>query len=78
MITFTPLWKTMKEKNISQYTLAKDYNFSSGQLDRLRKNANINTYTINRLCEILNCKVDDIVEFVPSEINSTYIEELDS
>ena len=60
MILFSPLWKTMKEKNISQYSLIKDFGFSSGQLDRLRKNENVNTYTINRLCEILDCNIEDI------------------
>mgnify|MGYP003289645669 CR=1 FL=1 len=60
MILFSPLWDTMKEKNISQYSLIKDFGFSSGQLDRLRKNENVNTYTINRLCEILDCNIEDI------------------
>ncbi len=60
MILFSPLWKTMKEKNISQYSLIKDFGFSSGQIDRLRKNENVNTYTINRLCEILDCNIEDI------------------
>lgn len=63
MISFEPLWNTMKIKGISQYTLIKDYGFSSGQLDRLRKNANVNSYTINRLCNILDCRVEDICTF---------------
>lgn len=63
MIVFDKLWITMKEKNISQYALIKKYGFSTGQLDRLRKNGNINTYTLNQLCEILNCTLDDIAEF---------------
>ena len=53
----------MKEQKISQYKLIKDYGFSSGQLDRLRKNENISTYTLNRLCEILDCRLEDIAEF---------------
>ena len=63
MITFEPLWITMREKGISQYKLLKEYNFSSGQLDRLRKNTNVNTYTLNQLCEILNCELSDIAKF---------------
>ena len=63
MISFEPLWNTMKIKGISQYTLIKDYGFSSGQLDRLRKNANVNSYTINRLCNILDCRIEDICTF---------------
>lgn len=67
MIVFTKLWQTMKEKNISQYKLLKDYGFSSGQLDRLRKNSNVNTYTLNQLCSILDCKLEDIAEYVPNK-----------
>ena len=64
MIVFDKLWVTMKERNISQYKLIKEYNFSSGQIDRLRKNNNVNTYTLNQLCQILNCKLEDIAEYV--------------
>lgn len=64
LIIFDKLWQTMKEKNISQYSLIKDYGFSSGQLDRLRKNGNINTYTLNQLCKILDCSLEDIAEYI--------------
>ncbi|MBR5783117.1 MAG: helix-turn-helix transcriptional regulator [Clostridia bacterium] len=63
MIVFDKLWKTMREKKISQYALIKTYGFSAGQLDRLRKNGNINTYTLNQLCTILDCQLEDIAEF---------------
>ncbi len=63
MIVFDNLWNTMKEKGISQYKLIKQYGFSTGQLDRLRKNENVNSYTLNTLCEILDCKLEDIAEF---------------
>lgn len=66
MIVFDKLWKTLKEKNISQYKLIKTYHISAGQLDRLRKNENVNTYTLNTLCEILNCKLEDIAEYKKS------------
>ena len=65
MIVYDKLWQTMKEKNISQYTLITQHNFSTGQLDRLRKNGNINAFTLNRLCEILDCKLEDIAEYIP-------------
>lgn len=67
MIIFDKLWKTMKEKNVSQYALIKNYGFSTGQLDRLRKNGNINTYTLNQLCEILDCDLEDIAEFIKNK-----------
>ncbi len=64
MIVFDRLWKTMKERGISQYSLIKDYHISTGQLDRLRKNENISSYTMNQLCRILGCKIEDIAEYV--------------
>ncbi len=67
MIVFDNLWVTMKEKNISQYSLIKNYGFSTGQLDRLRKNGNVNTYTLNQLCKILKCTLNDIAEFRDDE-----------
>ena len=63
MIVFDRLWVTMKEKGISQYKLIKDYKVSNGQLDRLRKNGNVSTYTLSELCRILNCSLDDIAEY---------------
>ncbi|MBQ3257956.1 MAG: helix-turn-helix transcriptional regulator [Oscillospiraceae bacterium] len=67
MIVYDRLWATMKEKNISQYKLIKEYKFSSGQLDRLRKNENVNTYTLNQLCAILDCTLDEIAEYIPEQ-----------
>jgi len=64
MIVFDKLWKTMKERNVSQYQLIKNYGFSTGQLDRLRKNQNVNSYTLNTLCKILDCKLEDIAEYI--------------
>ncbi len=63
MIVFDRLWETMKNRGISQYKLIHEYNVSTGQLDRLRKNQNVNTYTLDQLCKILNCRLEDIAEF---------------
>ena len=63
MIVFDKLWITLKEKNISQYKLVKDYRVSPGQLTRLRNNENVNTHTLDMLCEILDCKLEDIAEY---------------
>ena len=67
MIVYDKLWKTLKEKNISQYALIHKYKISTGQLDRLRKNDNISTYTINTLCTILDCELSDIAEFIMTD-----------
>lgn len=63
MIVFDRLWATMKRKGVSQYCLIQDYKFSTGQLDRLRKNENVNTYTLDQLCRILDCGLDEIAEY---------------
>lgn len=67
MIIYNKLWQTMKEKHISQYKLIKEYGFSTGQLDRLRKNESVSTNTLNFLCEILECNLNDIAEYVQSK-----------
>jgi len=64
MIVYNRLWETMKKQGISQYKLIKDYKISSGQLDRLRKNDNVSTFTLNQLCKILNCNLNDIAEYI--------------
>ncbi len=63
MIVFDRLWTTMKEKGVSQYKLIKEHKISTGQLDRLRKNENVSTYTLDQLCRILNCSLNDIAEY---------------
>ena len=63
MITYDPLCKTMKEKNISPYRLVKAYGFSAGQLNLLKNNQYVSTHTIGVLCTILECSVEDIMEF---------------
>ena len=63
MIVFDRLWKTMKKRGITQYKLIKEFGISTGQLDRLRKSENVNTYTLNQLCKILNCNLEEIAEY---------------
>lgn len=63
MIVYDKLWETMKQKGISQYRLIKKYGISSGQLDRLRKNENVSSFTLNQLCEILECELSEIAEY---------------
>ena len=67
MIRYDRLWETMKRQGISQYDLYTHHNVNRSQLDRLRKNLNVETNTIDRLCNILNCRVEDIMEHFPDE-----------
>lgn len=67
MIVFDPLWETMKRRGISQYTLIKKYGVSTGTLDALRKNRSITLNTLNDLCRILQCPVEDVIRYIPDE-----------
>lgn len=67
MISYDGLWRTMKEKGISQYALIKDHKVSTGQLTRMRKNEYVSTHTIEMFCRILDCKVSDIMEYIPDK-----------
>lgn len=63
MIVFDRLWETMRQKGVTQYKLINVYGISPAQITRLKRNANINTHTINMLCEILDCNLEDICEY---------------
>lgn len=54
-----------EEKSLSQYKLIKEYKISTGQLDRLRKNGNVSTYTLDQLCRILDCGLEDVAAYHP-------------
>ena len=63
MISYEPFYKTLKNKNISTYKLINDYGISRSLLDRLKHNKPISTVTLNDLCNILKCKVEDVLLF---------------
>ncbi len=64
MIVFDRLWKTMKEKGFSTYTLREKCGIDSKTIRRLKANENIEIKTLSKLCEALNCKIEDIAEFI--------------
>jgi len=65
MIKYDRLWETAKAKGISSYALYTKYNVSKSQLYRLRHNQIVSTNTIDRLCNILECNIEDIMEHFP-------------
>ena len=67
MITYKPLWETMKEKGVTTYTLINKYNISSSTIHRLRHDQGVTTQLIDDLCKILDCKVEDIIKYEPSD-----------
>ena len=64
MIVFNKLWETMKSKGFSTYTLREKCGIDSKTVRRLKANENIETKTLNKLCEALDCQIEDIMVFV--------------
>ena len=64
MIKFDKLWITMEKKGVSTYTLREKCGIDSKTVRRLRANENIETKTLNKLCEALECNLEDIAEYV--------------
>lgn len=62
IIDFTPLWITMKKKQITQYQLLKQ-GIDNKTLDSLKKNKNITLLTLEKICKILDCEPNDVVTF---------------
>lgn len=69
MITFTKLFKTLKENGISQYSLYNNHGISRAQIQRLKENQSVTTHTLNMILNILGegFTLDDIAEFIPDE-----------
>ena len=67
LLKYDRLWITMKQRGISQYVLIKDYGIDKAQLHRLRHNMVVKTIILDRLCRILDCRIEDIIEYVPEE-----------
>ncbi len=67
MMIFDPLWETMKRKNVTCYRLINTYKVSRSMIDKLKHNRNVNLETIDRLCEILDCRVEDVVLYVKKD-----------
>ena len=64
MISYEPFYETLKAKNTTTYKLIKDFNVSRGLLDRLKHNKPISTVTLNDLCDIHDCQVQDILIYI--------------
>ena len=65
MIRYDRLWATMEAQGMTQYRLIKHYNFSAGQIGRLKKNMHVSTHTLDTLCTLLGCDISDIIEYIP-------------
>lgn len=63
MIRYDRLWDTMANRGMTQYKLIKFHGFSAGQIGRLKKNMHVSTHTLETLCRLLDCRIEDIVEY---------------
>ncbi len=64
MVSYEPLWKTMRERDETTYTLIAKYGINPRTINNLKHNKGITVYTLERLCEILHCTPNDIIEFI--------------
>ncbi|MCR5783197.1 MAG: helix-turn-helix transcriptional regulator [Clostridia bacterium] len=67
MIVYEPFYQTIQNKGITTYKLIRDHNISRSLIDRLKHNKPISTVTLNDLCGILHCRVEDILLYYPDE-----------
>ena len=67
MISYEPFWRTLKASNESTYTLINRHGISSSTIDKLRNNKPLNTTTVNDLCRILGCEIEQIMKYIPSK-----------
>lgn len=67
MIVFDKLWETMKEKGVSTYLLREKCGIDSKTIRRLRANENMETKTLDKLCKVLQCSLEDIAEYREDE-----------
>lgn len=66
MIVFDRLWKTMEKKGVSTYWLREKCGIDRKTIRRLRGNENMETKTLDKLCSVLGCSLQDIAEFIPN------------
>lgn len=67
MIRYDPLWRTMTEKGVTTYTLRVKFGMSHATVQRLQGNMPVSTHTLNRLCAILHCPLDQVAEYIEDE-----------
>ena len=67
MIVFDKLWITMKNKGFSTYKLREECGIDSKTVRRLKANENIETKTLDKICKALDCKIEDIAEYIVTE-----------
>ncbi len=65
--SYNNLWKVLAEKNMTKEDLKKATGMSSATIAKLGKNENINMKSLEKICEVLECNIEDVIEFIPDE-----------
>lgn len=65
VITYARLWETMSRKNVTTYTLRVKFEIGHATVQRLQRNMPVSTNTLDKLCKILDCRLEDIAEYIP-------------
>lgn len=67
MVSYAPLWRTMEKRGATTYTLQVKGGISSSTIRRLKAGDSVSTNTLDAICKILDCSIQDIVEYMPDE-----------
>ena len=68
MVSYAPLWKTMQQRGATTYTLQVKGQISSSTVRRLKAGESVSTNTLDALCKLLNCRMEDIIEYLPDDM----------
>ena len=66
MISYEPLFRTMKEKGVTSYRLGK-LGFPLSNFYAMKRGGNVSTHTINQICKLLGCRVQDVMEYIDED-----------
>ncbi len=67
MISYEPLWQTMREKGVTTYTLIEKYHMNPRTINHLKHDRSITMYTLEKLCRILDCQAESVIRFLPDD-----------
>jgi len=67
MISYKRLWKLLIDKEIKKCELMRMAGLSNFTLNKLNHNENVNAETLAKICKVLECSFDDIMEIVEVE-----------
>ena len=67
MLSYTPLWETMKKQSATTYTLQVKGQISSSTIRRMKAGESVSTNTIDALCKLLDCSIHEVIQFIPEE-----------